>query len=153
MTKFFNLSVSGILSAILVFLEPTLPFIIFLLLLWVYDMISAVKLQKKLYRNGLVKNPPKYQSSQMRTSVGTLTTMFLAIISAHFLDYYVFHFVDIHLANWTTGVCAFVELFSILENKIATSDSKLAKLLKKIMVDKASKWIDMDKSEIEETLK
>lgn len=152
--KYLYFTLSAGLSATIVYFKPTFPLIIFMAVLWLYDVITAICLQKKLHKDGKIPNPIKIESKKLRTALKTLNTMFLAIVAAHILDVTVFHFLNgLHLANWVTGICAFVNLYSILENKIATSENKLAKLLKKIMIDKTAKWIDISKDVIENELK
>lgn len=151
--KLIYYAIAAGLSAVISFLMPTFPLIAFAFALWLTDIITAFRLQKYLHKKNLLSNKPKLESLKFRKAITTLNSMLFAIIAAHVLDVQVFHFFNgLHLANWATGICCFVEAYSILENKSSMSDGKIARVLKSIMIDKAAKWIDCDKAKLEKDL-
>jgi hypothetical protein len=54
---------------------------------------------------------------------------------------------DIYLTKIVAGVFCFVQIWSILENESSFNPKSWAKLLQKIMIDKAERHFDVDLSE------
>lgn len=72
----------------------------------------------------------------------TLLFVYSIIVFAFLIDRMIFPFVEMYLPNMIAGAFCFYELWSILENESSENGKSWAKVLQKIMVNKANRHID-----------
>lgn len=137
-------------TGILAILEPTFPFIIICLFAILIDCFSAYRLSQRIRRRS-GKASGKFKSRKASKIFATIIEMLLLIIMAYLVDTKILTMFDgLHLANYVAAVFCFVQFWSILENESSCSDAKWAKVLQKVMVDKAERHFDIDLSALEE---
>lgn len=138
------------LASLIAILEPTLPFILIALGFIVGDCITSWRLACRVKKK-TGKASGKFQSSKFGKVLIT-SLIALALICLAFLveKYILVMYKDIYLANYVAFLVCFKELWSMLENESSCSDSKWAKVLQKVMIDKAERHFDIDLSGLEE---
>ena len=139
----------SILASLIAILEPTLPFILISLVFIVGDCITSYRLARRVKKK-TGKASGKFQSSKFGKVLIT-SLIALALICLAFLveKYILVMYKDIYLANYVAFLVCFKELWSMLENESSCSDSKWAKVLQKVMIDKAERHFDIDLSGLE----
>lgn len=139
----------SILTSIIAILEPTLPFILISFVFIIGDCITSLRLARRV-KKMTGKATAKFQSSKFSKVLITSLTA-LALITLAFLveKYILLMYKDIYLANYVAFLICFKELWSMLENESSCSKSKWAKVLQKVMIDKAERHFDIDLSELE----
>lgn len=139
----------SILASLLAILEPTLPFILISLGFIIGDCVTSWRLARRVKKK-TGKASGKFQSSKFGKVLIT-SLIALALICLAFLveKYILVMYQDIYLANYVAFLVCFKELWSMLENESSCSDSKWAKVLQKVMVDKAARHFDIDLSGLE----
>lgn len=112
------------------------------------DFFSAIRLSKRVKKNG--KGNGKVTSEKGKKIVGTIATIYQLIVFAYLLDHFVVTMIDLYLENIVTGIFCFWNFWSILENESSANDSRWAKVLQKILIDKAERHFDVDLSDFKE---
>lgn len=140
----------SIMASLIAILEPTLPFVLISLGFIIGDCITSWRLARRVKKK-TGKASGKFQSSKFGKVLIT-SLIALALICLAFLveKYILVMYQDICLANYVAFLVCFKELWSMLENESSCSDSKWAKVLQKVMVDKAARHFDVDLSGLEE---
>ena len=135
------ISLSG---GLLVLLKPTFPFIIICLVAILIDCYTAYRLSKRIKRTS-GKSTAKFQSKKFGKVVNSIIEVLLVIVLAHLVDTKILTMFDgLYLANYVAAVFCFKQVWSILENISSANDSSWARLLQKIMIDKAERHFDVD---------
>lgn len=112
------------------------------------DFFSAIRLSKRVKKTG--KGNGKVTSEKGKKIVGTIATIYQLIVFAYLLDHFVVTMIDLYLENIVTGIFCFWNFWSILENESSANDSRWAKVLQKILIDKAERHFDVDLSDFKE---
>lgn len=134
---------AALLGAILGFLTPMIPFAVICIFAAIIDSITAWRLAiriKKKYPDS--KPHVKFESEKFFGIFSKMFVLFSCIILAFLIDTYIFHMFDMYLANAVAGSFCLYEMWSILENESSENNSSWAKVLQKVMVNKAKKYLD-----------
>jgi hypothetical protein len=134
---------------------PLLPLILVGLSFIMVDVYTAWRLSVRLKRDGKRAGQKmasgKFKSVNARRVIDTMIKMMLVILLAHMLEVHVLNMLDVlYLANWVTAVFCIVQALSILENISSEGDSKWARLLQGILINKAERHYDIDLSELKQ---
>lgn len=131
------------------------PLIIVAVIFIVYDAWTAYLLDKrvhKLYPERTKRQEAKFTSFAFGKVIKqTIPKRLWLIFLAYLVEHWVFIHVTIPLSYIVTGVICFEQAWSILENESSCrpeSDSRLWRMLQKIMVDKTERHFDVDLSEL-----
>lgn len=127
--------------------KPTFPFILVCLFAILVDCFTAWRLARRVKeKHG--RNDGKFKSEHAKRIFSTFLIICLVVFLCHFIDTEILYFADLHLANIVSGAFCFVQLLSILENESSLNNSSWAKVLQKILVDKAQRHFNVDISEV-----
>ncbi len=89
----------------------------------------------------------------MTKMIADLLVLWLCIILANVVDLKLLpHLGDLHLGQYVAAMFVFCTAVSILENESSCKGATWARLLQKVLANKMSRHIDMDKAEIDKTL-
>lgn len=137
--KWAFIIVGGIIGSI----EPTVPFALICLFASCLDCVTAWRLARRIKRKYPQSKPHvKFESEKFFSIFTKFLILFGCIILAYLIDTYIFYMFDMYLANMVAGSFCIYELWSILENESSENSKSWAKLLQKIMINKASRYIE-----------
>ncbi len=134
------------LGALFSMLKPTVPFALICIFAAFLDCISAWRLARRIKRlhpeipEDLIHD--KFESDKLWNMFPKLALLYGVIILCHFIDQYIYPFLDLYLPNAIAGAFCFRELWSILENESSENPNSWAKLAQKVMVNKAARHIE-----------
>lgn len=112
----------------------------------IIDCISAIKLAKRVKKTG--KGTGKPTSAKGKKILSTLLSIYTLIMLSYLIDMYVVTMFEIYLENIVAGIFCFWNLWSILENESSANTARWAKVLQRILVDKAERHFDVDLTEL-----
>ncbi len=114
------------------------------------DCYTAWALSKRVKNRYPKSNDGKFKSKYANKIFGTMAKIYSLILLAYLLDHYVLIMFDgLFLSNFVTGIFCAIQIWSMLENESSCNGSRWAKVMQRIMVDKASRHFDIDLSELE----
>lgn len=139
--------VAGALFGIL---EPTIPFAAICLLAIIVDCITAYRLGRRVkkLKPDAASDDGKFRSSYARRMFYTLCVVYACTLLGWLIDTYIYTFVDLYLANFISGGFCLVQLVSILENESSCNNARWAKVLQKVLVNKAARHLEVDESDL-----
>lgn len=131
--------------------RPTFPLIVVAIVFILYDAFTAFRLDQRVhtaYPDKISRKKVKFTSFAFGKVVKqTIPKRLWLIILAYLAEHWVFVHVSIPLSYIVTGVICFEQAWSIFENESSCrsdEDSRLWKMLQKIMVDKTSRHFDVN---------
>ena len=130
--------VGGLVAAI----ESSIPFFIPCLLATVLDVVSAYGLGRRLKRKYPDRADGKFKSKYKFRIMHTMIIAFVVVILAAYVDMLALGGGN-KAVCWAFGFFLFYQGWSILENWSSENDDKRAKVLQRIMVNKAERYIDV----------
>jgi len=131
---------TGILSGIVAILKPTFSFAGILLFAILLDCWSAYDLSRRLKKMYPENVPGKFQTSHAMKMFRTLLQVYSVVVLLHLVDTVILHdFGYLNLSNIAAAVFCGIQLWSILENLSSANGAAWAKVLQRIMVDKAKR--------------
>lgn len=137
-----------------VYLEPTLPYALICVLAVFIDFITAWRLNRRIrikYPNAGADG--KLKSQHMSKMIADLLIVWLCIILANVVDNHLLaHLGGLHLGQYVAAIFVLCTAVSILENESSCNGSTWAKLLQKVVADKVSRHIDVNKEELEKII-
>ena len=140
------------LGAALVILRPALPYVLICTIAILYDCYTAWSLERRIrtaYPDKAAKDAGKFQSRNFGRVVVTLIKSYSLIILAHLIDIYITGgLLPVDCAKMAAGAICFWQLWSILENESSCNGALWARIAQKILVDKTSRHLDIDLSEL-----
>lgn len=145
--KYIGGFITAIISNALCNIAP-LAILCFALVL--IDCFTSWRLACRLKRQG--KSSGKFRSDKFGKAVVEMAiTIPTALLIAHFVQLYIFEGSNVHLPQITAGVICFWQIWSVLENlSSGRPDKAWAKVLQKVMIDKAERHLDIDLSEFKD---
>jgi len=142
--KYIFITVGGFLSM----LQDISMLVVVCTLAVLLDCISAISLAHRVKKQG--KGTGKATSEKGLKSLSTLLTIYSLIMFSYLLDKYVVTMLELYLENIVAGIFCFWHLWSILENQSSANNSRWAKMLQRILVDKAERHFDVKLDELKE---
>ena len=138
--------------------EPTFPLAVVAVAFIVYDAWTAYQLDKRVHRmypDKSRREKAKFTSFAFGKVVkSTIPKRLWVILLAYMCEHWVFIHIQIPLSYIVTGVICFEQAWSILENESSCRDegeSRLWKMLQRIMVDKTARHLDIDLEDLTTT--
>jgi len=125
-------------------IQPTIPFAAICFFAILLDCFTAWRLSRRVKKKHPEASDGKFKSSYARRMFVTLFIVYACTFLAFLIDEYIYPFVDLYLANWISGGFCLVQLLSVLENESSENDHHWAKVLQKVLVDKAARHFDID---------
>lgn len=142
------------MGAAIAVLEPTLPYIAICTLMILADCYTAWSLSRRARRahpDKVSADGHKFKSQHFGKVIMTLAKAWALIIMAFLMGRHITDGIPIDLTKVAAGAICFWQLWSILENESSCTDSRWARLLQKILVDKTSRHFDIDLDELKKT--
>lgn len=130
--------------------EPTIPFAAICLFAILLDCVSAWRLSKRVKQRNPKANDGKFRSSYARRMFTTLLIIYSCTFLGFLIDTYMYPFIDLYLANWISGGFCLVQLLSILENESSENGARWARVLQKVLVNKAARHFDVEPEDLDE---
>lgn len=134
---------------------PTFPLIIVTVAFILYDAWTAYQLDKRAktkYPDRTTRHEAKFTSFAFGKVVRkTIPERLVVILLAYLAERYVFVHVSIPLSYIVTGIILFEQAWSAMENNSSCrseEDSRLWRMLQRIMVDKTARHFDIDFPEL-----
>lgn len=132
-------AVFGLLSAVL---EATVPMFILTAAFVLADVVTAMRLQRRLKASGKIKmEDARFSSAKFGRIVGTLTKILCLLLLTAMVDHLVLVPLGIGAMKFVAGAVCFWQAISLLENEAAHNDAKWAVCARKFLVDKARRYI------------
>ena len=141
-------SLFSAIGAIVALLHPTIPFILLCTVMVLGDVYTAWSLSRRVKRKFPNASDGKFKSIYFGRVFMTLIKIYVLIILAFLIETYIFEGLQVKLTNISAGAVCFWQLWSMLENESSCSDERWAKVLQKVLVDKAERHFDVDLSEL-----
>lgn len=147
LSRFFLFLVGTILGL----LEPTIPFAGICLFAILVDCFTAYRLGKRVKAQNpkATTDDAKFKSNYARRMFYTLCVIYACTVLGWLIDTYMYPFMDLYLANFISGGFCLVQLLSILENESSCNKARWAKVLQRVLVNKAARHLDIDKEDLE----
>lgn len=143
--KYLTIIIGGLLAVI----EKAMQFFIPCIITVVLDIIAAYSLGRRVHKKYPQKADGKFKSEFKNRVLVTLAILFLVIILSSYVDILIFRNPESDIAlRFSMGCFLFYEAWSILENVSSCNGKKWAKVLQKIMVDKAERHFNIDLKEL-----
>lgn len=129
------------------------PLAVLCFVLVLIDCFTAWRLSVRLKRQG--RSRGKFRSDKFGVAVLEMAiTIPTALLVAHFVQLYIFEGSNVHLPQIVAGVIGFWQIWSILENvSSGNRGAAWAKVLQKVMIDKAERHLDVDLSDMKKPKK
>ncbi len=139
-----------VVGAVWGLLEPTIPFAGICLFAILMDCFTAYRLGRRVKKQkpNLAADEAKFRSSYARRMFYTLCIIYACTVLGWLIDTYMYPFVDLYLANFISGGFCLVQLLSILENESSCNDARWAKVLQKVLVNKATRHLEIDAEDL-----
>lgn len=139
-----------VVGAVWGLLEPTIPFAGICLFAILMDCFTAYRLGRRVKKQkpNLAADEAKFRSSYARRMFYTLCIIYACTVLGWLIDTYMYPFVDLYLANFISGGFCLVQLLSILENESSCNDAHWAKVLQKVLVNKAARHLEIDAEDL-----
>ncbi len=139
-----------VVGAVWGLLEPTIPFAGICLFAILMDCFTAYRLGRRVKKQkpNLAADEAKFRSSYARRMFYTLCIIYACTVLGWLIDTYMYPFVDLYIANFISGGFCLVQLLSILENESSCNDAHWAKVLQKVLVNKAARHLEIDAEDL-----
>lgn len=132
-----------LIGSLLAFLSPIGIFILIAILATFADVWSAWRLSVRV-RNRTRRSCGKFKSDSAMKAFRSLISFSYVAILGFMCDKYIMCQDELYCLKFVTGAYTFVQVYSILENMSSESDETWAKILQKVMVNKANRHFDLD---------
>jgi hypothetical protein len=131
-------------GAVIGYLEPTIPFALICLAAVVLDCYSAFQLSKRVRKKYPDANDGKFKSKYANRVFNTIIKVYALIVLAYFIDRIIIPTENgLYLPNIVAGMFCFVQVWSFLENESSENDANWARVLQRIMVNKAERHFNI----------
>lgn len=124
------------------YLQPTFPFAAVCFLAIVLDCFTAWRLARRVRQNNPDMADGKFRSDKASKIFSTLFVIYACVVLGYSIDVNICTGIDLGLANWIAGGFCFVQLWSILENESSENGASWARVLQKVMVNKARRHME-----------
>lgn len=134
-------------------LEPTIPFAGICIFAIILDCITAYRLGKRVksLNKSTTVGEAKFRSKYARRMFYTLCIIYACTVLGWLIDTKIYPFVDLYLANFISGGFCLVQLLSVLENESSCNTARWAKVLQKVLVNKAARHLDISEEDLKES--
>lgn len=131
-------------------LEPTIPFAGICIFAIILDCITAYRLGKRVksLNKSTTVDEAKFRSKYARRMFYTLCVIYACTVLGWLIDTKIYPFVDLYLANFISGGFCLVQLLSVLENESSCNTARWAKVLQKVLVNKAARHLDISEKDL-----
>ena len=92
----------------------------------------------------------KFRSNYARRMFYTLCVVYACTVLGWLIDTRMFPFADLYIASFISGGFCLVQLLSILENESSCNEARWAKVLQRVLVNKAARHLDIEPEDLQE---
>lgn len=143
MNTIFKPALTAILAMLTAVVELTAPMFILASLFVFADAVTAYRLQKRLARAcKLDKAKVRFSSARFGRTFLTLARILILLLLAAMVDVLVLAPFGVGCLNLVVGAVCFWQAISLLENEAAENDSQWASKIRRILIDKARRYLD-----------
>ncbi|MDR2917630.1 MAG: hypothetical protein LBV74_22795 [Tannerella sp.] len=126
------------------YLKPTIPFAVICLAAVALDCFSAYQLSKRVRKKHPDANDGKFKSKYANRVFNTIIKVYALIVLAYYVDRIIIPTENgLYLPNIIAGMFCFVQIWSFLENESSENDAHWARVLQRIMVNKAERHFNL----------
>lgn len=146
--------VFAILGALIAHINPALPYIGIATTLILIDCLTAYNLSRRVkerHKGKTTKHDGKFVSRNFAKVLTTMLKSWTMILIAYFMQLHITSDTSVDLTKIAAGAICFWQIWSILENESSCSDAKWAKIAQKILVDKTSRHLNIDLTDLNNT--
>ena len=108
------------------------------------DCYSAWALSKRVKKAYPKANDGKFKSKFAKNIFSTMLEIYSLIILASLVDTHILEQPEMYGTKFIAGIFCAVQVWSMLENSSSCNGSPWAKVMQRLMVDKASRHFDID---------
>lgn len=139
-------------AAVASFITPVLPYGSICTAMVAADFISARMLGRRLRRLNRGRkygDALKFSSRRFGSALMSLAKIYALLLLAHGVDVVIIgEGAAFSALRFSAGLVCFWQLWSILENEASASDTAWARIAKRILVDKTSRHLGVDLTEL-----
>ena len=134
------------------YLKPTIPFALICLAAVALDCYSAFQLSKRVRKKSPDANDGKFKSKYANRVFNTIIKVYALIVLAYFVDRIIIPTENgLYLPNIVAGMFCFVQVWSFLENESSENNANWARVLQRIMVNKAERHFNLPLNDVFKT--
>lgn len=134
------------------YLKPTIPFALICLAAVALDCYSAFQLSKRVRKKYPDANDGKFKSKYANRVFNTIIKVYALIVLAYFIDRIIIPTENgLYLPNIVAGMFCFVQVWSFLENESSENNANWARVLQRIMVNKAERHFNLPLNDVFKT--
>jgi hypothetical protein len=140
---------SAVLGGLLAALMNTSVFALICFLAVLMDCWTAWRLSRRVRKNHPGVNDGKFKSRYAEKIISTFLKVYALILLMYLIDTHMlcmFH--GLYLANFTAAFFCFIQIWSMLENESSENGVWWAKILQRIMVNKAERHFDIELTDL-----
>ncbi len=142
-----KITVTSAAAIVAAFVEPVIPVATLCTALVITDVVSAVRLRRRLVRKGKTTGDARLSSRRFGHAVLTVARIYAVLAVAHGADLALGDTLAFitggHSALNMAGVLIFIwQLMSVLENESTCSDAKWAAKARKYLADKTDRYLN-----------
>ena len=129
--------------------KPTVDTVLLCFIFILFDVYSAWDLSRRIKKKYDLKDSDvgKFVSKKALKSFNTVIKLIVVILGSNIIDRLILK-EPIGLTSYIAAVFCFYMLWSVIENFSSENDSRWAQLVQKIMINKASRHLDVNLEEI-----
>ena len=126
------------------YLKHTIAFALSCLAAVALDCYSAFQLSKRVRKKYPAANDGKFKSKYANRVFNTIIKVYALIVLAYFVDRIIIPTENgLYLPNIVAGMFCFVQVWSFLENESSENNANWARVLQRIMVNKAERHFNV----------
>jgi uncharacterized membrane protein len=126
------------------YIAPSFPFVLVCLLAIAIDCYSAYSLSRRVRKKHPNANDGKFKSRYANRIFDTMLKISVLIVLAFLIDRIIIPFEGgWYLPNIVAGMFCFGQFWSVLENESSENNAKWARILQRILVNKAERHFDI----------
>lgn len=138
-------------NSFIIFLKPTVSFILICFLSIIIDCFSAYRLSRRVRnKHKNYKISGKFESGKVLKIFDKLLIILPLIVLSFCIDVLILNSENLILSKGISGVFCLIEIWSILENESSCNNAKWAKIMQKYLIDKTSRHFDIDLDSLKE---
>lgn len=139
------------LGGVAAFFAPALPYLLICTALIFADCITAWSLGRrvaKAHPERANSDTGKFKSHHFGAVILTLIKTWALLCLAYMIETHITASLPVDMTKIAAGSVCFWQLWSILENESSCNGSRWAKVLQRILVDKTSRHLDIDLTDL-----
>ena len=134
----------AMITALIVFVEPTLNFLYAIVVVITIDCFSAYNLNRRIKKKFPNYATGKLESKKALKVIYTIGKVYGVILIIWFIEKNIIKDLSFDVTKYVAALFCFIELISVLENESSCNNAWWARLLQKVLMDKTKRHFDID---------